>query len=246
MYRIAICDDSEQQREHVQHMLTTLSVRTDIEFEITVFHSGDALLAHYEQQLPSFHAWILDVEMPGRSGIETARQLRSWNHRDEQIIFLTAYPQYMVDSFDVITFHYLIKPVQQERFDEVLLSLYRHWQAQEHKWLVVKSGYDEVVIRHEELIAIEAVKSLTLKNRLRFITTTDVHESRGILATYAASLREHHFLQIHRSAIINMRHARKFAGNEVFMSNGLQLPIGRSRVKEVKDACTRFMIMELD
>ncbi|WP_046215590.1 LytR/AlgR family response regulator transcription factor [Paenibacillus wulumuqiensis] len=246
MYRVAICDDSSQQREQVRQLLTALSVRTGVEFIIEEFASGELLLQHYEQEQPAFHAWILDVEMPGRSGIETARKLREWQHRDEQIIFLTSYPEYMVDSFDVMTFQYLIKPMQSERFDEVILSLCRYWESQEHKLLVIKSGYDELVIRHDDLIAIEAVKSLTLKNKLHFITARDTYESKGILATYAAALKEQNFLQIHRSVIINMRHAKKFAGNQVLMSNGLELPIGRSRVKEVKDACTRFMIRELN
>ena len=246
MYRVAICDDSDQQRKQVHQLLTTLSVRTGVEFVIEEFASGELLLQHYEQAQPSFHAWILDVEMPGRSGIETARKLREWQHMDEQIIFLTSYPEYMVDSFDVMTFQYLIKPVQPERFDEVILSLYRYWESQEHKLLVIKSGYDELVIKHDELIAIEAVKSLTFKNKLHFITAQDTYESKGVLATYASALKEQNFLQIHRSVIINMRHAKKFAGNQVLMSNGLELPIGRSRVKGVKDACTRFMIKELN
>lgn len=49
--------------------------------------------------------------MGGINGIQTARQIRSLKHLDEQIMFLTSYPEYMVESFDVMTFQYLIKPI---------------------------------------------------------------------------------------------------------------------------------------
>src|SRR5690554_4436059 len=110
MFRVAICDDEVNQRELVKNMLITLSVKSNIEFEYDLFSSGEQLVAHYENQETSFHILILDVEMGGMNGIQTARSIRNLHHLDEQIVFLTSYPEYMVESFDVITFQYLIKP----------------------------------------------------------------------------------------------------------------------------------------
>src|SRR5690554_4568533 len=103
MYRVAICDDEEKQRELVRKMLITLSVKSNIEFDIELFHSGEQLVSHYESNKEPFHILILDVEMGGMTGIQAARSIRDLNHLDEQIVFLTSYPEYMVESFDVIT-----------------------------------------------------------------------------------------------------------------------------------------------
>lgn len=244
MYRVAVCEDEEQQRELVKKILVGLSVKTDTEFEIELFPSGEDLISHYELGGAPFHILILDVEMGGMNGIQAARRLRSRKHFDEQIIFLTSYPEYMVESFDVITFQYLIKPVAPQLLEEKILKLCDYFQAQDKKFMVIKSGYEEVVLRHDDIIGIEAAKSLTVKSKLNVITTTGIYETRGIIAEYASALRDSHFLHIHRSIIINLLHVHKFAGGSVLMSGGQEFPIGRSKIKEVKDFYTKFMIMK--
>lgn len=178
------------------------------------------------------------------NGIQAAHRLRSRKHFDEQIIFLTSYPEYMVESFDVITFQYLIKPVAPQLLEEKILKLCDYFQAQDKKFIVIKSGYEEVVLRHDDIIGIEAAKSLTVKSKLNVITTTGIYETRGIIAEYASALRDSNFLHIHRSIIINLLHVHKFGGGCVLMSGGQEFPIGRSKIKEVKDFYTKFMIMK--
>lgn len=244
MYRVAVCDDEEQHRELVKRTLIALSIKTNIEFEIELYHSGESLTAHYEQDGAPFHILILDVEMGGMNGIMAARRIRELKHFDEQIIFLTSYPEYMVESFDVITFQYLIKPVAPDLLEEKITKLLHYFQAQEKKFMVIKSGYEEVVLRYDDIIAIEAAKSLTVKSKLHIITATQVYDSKGLIADYAAALKDSNFLHIHRSIIINLLHVKKFAGGSVLMSGGMQFPIGRSKIKEVKDFYTKFMIMK--
>lgn len=243
MYRVAICDDDEIQREHVKDMLIALSVKANVEFEYTLFESGEQLLAHYDHHETPFHILIMDVEMRGINGIQTAQRLRNANHLDEQIIFLTSYPEYMVESFDVHTFQYLLKPIAAHILEEKIMKLCQYFQAQDKKYLIIKSAYEEIVLKHDEVIAIEAVKSMTVKGKLYFITVNQIIESRGTIAHYSAALQPFNFLQIHRSFIINLEHVRKFSSGEVWTSNGNSFPIGRSKVKEVKDFYTKFMVM---
>ncbi|SDT37847.1 two component transcriptional regulator, LytTR family [Paenibacillaceae bacterium GAS479] len=245
MYRVAICDDEKKQRELVKNNLIALSIKTNIEFEIELFGSGEALISYYELQEPTFHILILDIEMNGINGIQSARKIRSLKNLDEQIIFLTSYPEYMVESFDVMTFQYLIKPVAPSILEEKIIKLCQYFQALDKKFMVIKSAYEDVVLKHDDLISIEAAKSLTMKSKLYFMTSNQTYESKGILSDYAIALKDSNFLQIHRSIIINLLHVRKFASGVVLMSNGKELPIGRSKIKEVKDVYTKFMIMKV-
>lgn len=245
MYRVAICDDEEKHREFVKSILLTLSIKTNIEFVIESFDAGEQLVSYYERQEIPFHILILDIEMGGMNGIQTARTIRGLKNLDEQIIFLTSYPQYMVESFDVMTFQYLIKPIAPSILEEKIIKLHQYFQALDKKYMVIKSGYEEVVLKHDELISIEAAKSLTIKSKLHFTTTNQTYESKGIISDYALALKDCNFIQIHRSIIINLLHVKKFASGVVLMSNGRELPIGRSKMKEVKDTYTKFMIMKV-
>nr|WP_240343740.1 response regulator [Paenibacillus sp. SYP-B3998] len=76
MYRVAICDDEEKQRELVKTILITLSIKTNIDFEIELFGSGEQLVSYYERHETPFHILILDIEMGGMNGIQTARKKR--------------------------------------------------------------------------------------------------------------------------------------------------------------------------
>ncbi|MFB9327846.1 LytR/AlgR family response regulator transcription factor [Paenibacillus aurantiacus] len=246
MYRVAICDDEANQREHIRSVLIALSVKANIDFEIELFSSGEQLVAHYEHRETPFHLLILDIEMGGMNGIQAARRIRALNDLDVQIIFLTGYPDYMMESFDVLTFQYLIKPVPPSVLEEKILKLCQYVQALDKKFMIIKSGYEDMVIKYDDLISIEAAKSLTIKSKLRFTTLHGVYDGKGIIADYAAALKDHNFLQIHRSILIHLLHVRKFASGVVLMVNGLELPIGRSKVKEVKDRYTKFMIKKVD
>lgn len=246
MYRVAICDDEDKQRELVKSILITLSIKTTIDFEIESFSSGEQLVSYYEQHNTPFHILIMDIEMAGMNGIQTAHKIRGLNNLDEQIIFLTSYPEYMVESFDVMTFQYLIKPIAPFILEEKIIKLCQYFQALDKKFMVIKSAYEEIVVKYDDLISIEAAKSLTIKSKLHFITANQTYESKGTISDYAVALKDCNFLQIHRSIIINLLHVRKFASGVVLMSNGLELPIGRSKIKEVKDVYTKFMIMKVD
>jgi two-component system response regulator LytT len=245
MYRVALCDDEEKQRELVKNILITLSIKSNIQFEFELFDSGEQLVSHYENNGAPFHILILDVEMSGINGIQTAHVIRKSKNLDEQIIFLTSYPEYMVESFDVVTFQYLIKPIAPHILEEKVIKLCQYFQALDKKWLIIKSAYEDVVLRYDDIIGIEAAKSLTIKSKLNFITTSQTYESKGIISDYALALKDFNFLQIHRSIIINLIHVKKFASGAVLMSNGVEFPIGRSKVKEVKDFYTKFMIMKV-
>lgn len=245
MFNVAICDDEEKQRELVKTMLISLSLKTNIDFQVTLFTSGEQLVSHYRNVGDTFHILIMDVEMSGMNGIQTAKEIRNMKYLDVQIMFLTSYPEYMVESFDVVTFQYLIKPIKPHIFEEKMIKLCQYFKALDKKYVLIKSDYEELLLKYDDILWIEVMKSLTVKNKLKFVTQENSHETKGILSGYANALKDHGFLQIHRSIMINLLHVQKFVGTQVVMLNGAELPIGRSKVKEVKDAYTKYMIMRI-
>ena len=121
---IAICDDEEIIREQIKEL---------IEKEIPgicagLCETGDALLAAGKQ----FDIVFLDIQMEGTDGIETAKRLRQ---RDEDtiLIFITGIREYVFQAFDVAAFHYLLKPIEEDKFREVFHRAGRELEKRKSK-----------------------------------------------------------------------------------------------------------------
>ena len=90
--------------------------------------TGDALLAAGKQ----FDIVFLDIQMEGTDGIETAKRLRQ---RDEDtiLIFITGIREYVFEAFDVAAFHYLLKPIEVDKFREVFRRAGRELEKRKSK-----------------------------------------------------------------------------------------------------------------
>ena len=109
--RIAICDDEKNIRELIRNKVT----RQYPEAEIVFFSSGEELLLSDCQ----IDILFLDIQMSGRNGMEIAKELRL-KDKNVIIIFVTAVEEYVFHAFDVGAFHYIVKPIDDTKFTDVL------------------------------------------------------------------------------------------------------------------------------
>ena len=103
--KIAICDDEAAITEWMAEKIKTIYKNA----EICCYLSGEELLDSQEK----IDILFLDIQMDGKDGMDTARQLRK-NGADTMIIFVTALEEYVFQAFDVGAFHYLVKPFSEE------------------------------------------------------------------------------------------------------------------------------------
>ena len=82
-----------------------------------VVHDGAAALRALEAWHPE--VMFLDVQMPGKSGLEVARMAGTRAH----VVFITAFDHYAVQAFDAGAVDYLLKPLQPERLAESVRRL---------------------------------------------------------------------------------------------------------------------------
>ncbi len=98
--QIAVCDDEKNVRELLADKIRSLFPSA----ELALYPSGEALLL---ADTPT-DILLLDIQMPGKDGMQTAREFRAKN-RQAAIIFVTALEEYVFQAFDVEAFHYLVK-----------------------------------------------------------------------------------------------------------------------------------------
>ena len=116
-YRIAICDDRQEDREYVRQLTARWAQQRGNQVEMTEFCSAEQFLFSCPQ--PDFDLLLLDIEMGEMDGVSLAKQVRRTNEL-MQIVFITGYSDYITEGYEVAALHYLMKPVKEEKLFVVL------------------------------------------------------------------------------------------------------------------------------
>ena len=112
---IAICDDEAFFRDELRSYLVEYGKSRRTLVEIFEYSNGETLCSSDY----AFDMVFLDYQMPGIDGMETARLLRRRNHRCN-IVFVTNFPNFMIESFEVNPYRFYIKPVCKDKIFAML------------------------------------------------------------------------------------------------------------------------------
>lgn len=229
---IAICDDEKKIRD----MLADKVKRLYPHAKQALFNSGSELLSADEHP----DILLLDIQMSGKNGMETAKEFRK-NNPKAILIFVTALEEYVFQSFDVGAFHYLVKPFTDEKFAAVLqnaVGLYHESQINmtqvsqssphpeyEEKSLIIKRGATSLKLLLSDIIYAEVF------NRKVTIHKADEDiEYYGKLADLEKQTGED-FFRTHRAYLINFKYVMKYNSSMVWLEKGSAL-IAKSRFPE--------------
>ena len=162
---------------------------------------------------------FLDIQMPGITGIEFARNIS----KRSLVIFTTAYSEYAVDSYEVDAIDYLIKPIDPERFHKavnkaiayhslLLKEEKENIEAGNTEYFFVKSERRYFKINYKDILFIEGLKDYVIiqLDEQRVITRMN-------LKNIFESLPKHDFLRVNKSYIVNTKHIDSFDNNDIFI-----------------------------
>lgn len=133
--KICICDDDKSLRLALGRVIEPLLQLQGIEYEILEYESGEKLLAGCAVGEPDI--LFLDIEMKGISGMEAAKSLRR-QYKNTVIIFVTAYPDFVFQGYEVRALHYILKPYKEEKIREVLRMALEELGAREEQFYLVE------------------------------------------------------------------------------------------------------------
>ncbi len=156
---ISLCDDNARERGYIRQLVLDWALRPGADFvRVREYPPAEALLFSYPDSPPDI--LLLDIEMPGMNGVELAKSIRA-RAEAAQIIFITGYPDFIAEGYEVEALHYLIKPVTREKLWEVLDRAAVKIAQSERKILVPFDG-GKVALPLREIRYIEAQRQYSL------------------------------------------------------------------------------------
>ena len=227
--KIAICDDEREICEGLERLIR----KQRAEAEVVLFSSGGQLLESRER----FQIVLMDIQMEGMSGIETARALRM---KDETavLIFVTALREYVFDAFDVSDFHYLLKPVSEEKFRRVFEKACDEAERREREsgeQLFFRTKSRSFTIRKRDILYVES--------RGRKV---DIHMPKECVTVYSTmngmeqQLGED-FYRCHRGYLVNLAKVAEYETDRILLGSGETVFMAREKYAEFVKVYMRFL-----
>jgi len=226
MITIAICDDEHEERTYVTGLVQDWATTRNHATRVRHFQSAEAFLFAYEDD-QAYDILLLDIQMQGLDGVSLARQVRAGN-KEAQIIFITGYMEYIADGYDVEALNYLLKPVTAQKLTAVLDRAVEKL-AQVEKAIFIQQGGENIRIPLYEIRYLEVMHNHVT------IHAGIVYKVKKTLAALEEEL-DQNFFRVGRSFIVNLRYVRKSTKTEVYLADGITIPLSRGMYAALNQA----------
>lgn len=212
--KAAVCDDEKIFHKEVSILLRKYMRTRNIEIYIDFYENGEELLKSKWE----YDVIFLDYQMEGINGIETGEKLREANF-DSVIIFISAYPAAALDAYEVNTFRFLEKPIDEAKLfkalDDYLKSI----------------DYDKLLElnTHEEHYKIKMSEIIYLEGDGKYTTVRTTKQSLRIhsnLKQLEIKLPKSKFVRCSKSFVVGFSHISNHNSTEIIFDNGEKAKIG--------------------
>ena len=210
MLRIAVCDDEKIISQQIENMIKKFLPKCNI----SKYLSGNDLL----ESCLKFDIIFLDIQM------------------ENIIIFITGVKEYVFEAFDVSAFHYLLKPVNEEKLKEVVCRAVKEINKKaEKQQLFIKT--------RDKSYSIDVCDILFMENEMRKIA---IHTKREIIRFYGvmSKLEEkagNSFYRCHRGYLVNMTYIAEYDNENIYLTNGDKVYLAREKYQDFVKHYMRFL-----
>ncbi|MCK4344262.1 MAG: response regulator transcription factor [Bacteroidales bacterium] len=170
---------------------------------------------------------FLDIEMDGLSGLELMKTLK----QKPMVVFVTAYPEYAVESFEFEPLNYIVKPAT---YLDIVKSVERARQRkkglkEENDYIFIKTGYSKFIkLAYKNILFIQSLGDFIIiqTSSEKYMTYLKLKDIRKHLPSY--------FLQTHRSYIVNSKNITSISTGEIQIQK-FTIPVSRSYKSEIEE-----------
>ncbi len=233
MRTIVICDDVEIERLLLKEILCQYFEEINEEVSIIEYGSGETLVADVEEGYLDMELLFLDIYMKKLNGMETARKLRQLQCK-VPIIFLTASPDYAIESYEVQASGYLLKPFSEEKLMKLLNMILK---TDMKRRVAIKNRRQYRYPYTDDIVYIDSDKhnvTLHLSDGSEIVTVDKLVE-------IEKRINEKRFLHCHQSYLVNMDYVVDVQ-DDFIMKDGSIVPIRVRGRKEMLDAYYNYFI----
>lgn len=231
---IAICDDEINMLQHIKEECTLILQDKKEAHSFLTFQKGEDLITALEES-EEIHILLLDIDMPGISGLEAAKNLRK-KYEDVILIFVSAYEQYVFDSFEYHPFRFIRKNRLKQELPVALRAAESLYQKNRKRYIVIKCDEGDVRIEQSEITHVEVL----MRRLYIYLQDGTVLHTWKTIKEFLKEMNGSNFVKIHSGCAVNLKYVSRYAGNEITLDNGVRLIASRAGMKTFKEELSRY------
>ncbi len=233
MFKIAICEDNKDFSSELKSIIESKFLQNDIKCEINSFYAGEELIQDVLKG--KYDIIFFDIELPGLSGIDTAKKIRELD-RDTIFIFITYLNEKVYEALDLSIFHFIRKSHFDKEVDIILDALIKKLEYLTEKYPFTVDD-NIIYFKLNDILYFEVL------NRELLIHTKDNTYTSNLrsLKDIPFNLKDKRFSEIYRGVVVNLNHVKDFIENKVFLSNDNTLFISRRKIKDFKEKFYKYI-----
>lgn len=226
MLRVAVVEDNAAERKRIQDNLLALPEK----MEIDTFVSG---MAFAIGEMKNYDIVLMDIDMPGMNGIETAKRLRAVN-KSAVLVFVTNMVQFAIAGYEVEALDFIVKPINPYSF---ALKMKRAICR------TAKRSEDELTVRTDNVlhrVPILSIRYVEVSGHyITYHTSSGVYQEYATMKDVKERLSQHPFAQCSQSYLVNMKYITSVSREKVVVED-TPIFISRRMRAEFLDAVGRF------
>ena len=225
---IYLCDDELTIQEEIYLAVSGILP----EANVSTYTDGKQLVEQMKRNCCDI--LLLDIDMPGLSGMEVAAQLSELSQKP-LLVFVTNHDELVYESFRYHPFGFVRKQFLNEELDKVLKDCAAELEQGKQHFNFRTEG-KEVCILLSEIFFFESEG-----NYLKVYTKDGEYRFRSTITAVESTLKKDGFIRIHKGFLVNQSVIRLFGTEEVELMNSRSLPVGKTYLEEAKQQFMRYL-----
>ncbi|ADG83592.1 LytR/AlgR family response regulator transcription factor [Thermincola potens] len=180
----------------------------------------------------------LDIDMPEMNGIAVARELAEV-YPQLNFVFVTAYPDYALEAFELYSFDYILKPLDEKRIQKTIRKLKEKVSREEvsrvqnDEKLLIKVDGRKVFADFDEIIYFESYTPKVLIKTIKgeYLIRSSIHELEQHLSK--------DFFRCHKGYVVNLKYIKEIIPSgrtfEILLKTGDKVLLSREKEKELRE-----------
>ncbi|GEM_PF-2433772 len=236
MYKVAICEDNQEQQKCIKGLIEKLEI-PDIH-EIETFDSGETLVEAYKRG-NQYSIILLDMQMDELDGIETGEIIQRYD-KNVIIIIVTSILEYAVDGYSINAFDFVLKPINEMKFQKILYKAIKQLKESINRVYKISKRDKTELLKLSEIIYFESDRKKVKIHCLDRIVSNN--ES---ISEVEESIEKYNFMRISRFYLINLAFIKEIRSNDIVLSNGEILRYSSKLQKNIKKSYMNFMMGDI-